>query len=182
MARARNIKPGFFTNDELAECDPLARILFIGLWTIADREGRLDDRPKKIKAELIPYDHADADKLLQQLAERKFITRYIVDDRRYIMINNFLRHQNPHKNEVPSTIPSPDETQGSLFGASAPVKAQTTPASSLNPLTESLKLIPDSPSPQPACADVREGGASETAVLDMDGTEVWPPADLLHWR
>jgi hypothetical protein len=49
MARSRNIKPGFFTNDELAECHPLGRLLFAGLWTIADKEGRLDDRPKKLK-------------------------------------------------------------------------------------------------------------------------------------
>ena len=30
---ARNIKPAFFDNDELAENDPLGRLLFIGLWT-----------------------------------------------------------------------------------------------------------------------------------------------------
>jgi hypothetical protein len=55
VARSRNIKPGFFLNDELAECEPLARILFAGLWCIADREGRLEDRPKRIKAEVLPY-------------------------------------------------------------------------------------------------------------------------------
>lgn len=50
MARARNIKPAFFMNDELAEIDPLGRLLFIGLWTIADREGRLEDRPARHKS------------------------------------------------------------------------------------------------------------------------------------
>lgn len=50
MAGARNIKPGFFTNDVLAACDQLARLLFAGLWTVADRAGRLEDRPKRIKA------------------------------------------------------------------------------------------------------------------------------------
>ena len=39
MSRSRNIKPGFFKNEHLAECQPLARLLFIGLWTLADREG-----------------------------------------------------------------------------------------------------------------------------------------------
>lgn len=39
MARARNIKPGFFTNDELVELPFEVRSLFIGLWAIADREG-----------------------------------------------------------------------------------------------------------------------------------------------
>jgi hypothetical protein len=49
MPRTRQIKPGFFKNDELAELPIEARLLFAGLWTIADREGRLEDRPKKIK-------------------------------------------------------------------------------------------------------------------------------------
>ena len=73
MARSRNIKPGFFLNDELAECDPLARLLFAGLWCIADREGRLEDRPKRIKAEVLPYDDCDVDELLNQLAERSLL-------------------------------------------------------------------------------------------------------------
>jgi hypothetical protein len=65
MARARNIKPGFFLNDELAECEPLARLLFAGLWCIADREGRLEDKPKRIKVEILPYDDCDIDYLLK---------------------------------------------------------------------------------------------------------------------
>ena len=54
MARARNIKPGFFKNELLAEMPPETRLLFMGLWCLADREGRFEDRPKKIKMELFP--------------------------------------------------------------------------------------------------------------------------------
>ncbi len=39
MARARNIKPGFFDNEILGELPALTRLLFIGLWCLADREG-----------------------------------------------------------------------------------------------------------------------------------------------
>ena len=46
MARARNIKPGFFRNADLVEMPIEARLLFIGLWTLADRSGRLEDRPR----------------------------------------------------------------------------------------------------------------------------------------
>ena len=106
MARSRNIKPGFFLNDDLAECDPLARLLFAGLWCIADREGRLEDRPKRIKIEVLPYDNCDVDELLNQLAKQGFILRYEVGGNRYIQIVNFLKHQNPHKNEVKSVIPA----------------------------------------------------------------------------
>lgn len=105
MARSRNIKPGFFTNDELAECSPYARILFAGLWTIADKEGRLDDRPKKVKALVLPFDNVDCDELLQQLHDRKFIQRYQVQDGAYIQITNWKKHQNPHCKEAPSEIP-----------------------------------------------------------------------------
>lgn len=54
--RARNIKPGFFKNEDISECSPSARLLFIGLWMLADREGRLEYRPKRWKGELFPYE------------------------------------------------------------------------------------------------------------------------------
>ena len=74
--RARNIKPGFFKNDTLAELDFAGRLLFIGLWGIADRAGRLEDRPKKIKAEVFPYDEVNVDTFLGELARLGFILRY----------------------------------------------------------------------------------------------------------
>ncbi len=111
MARARNIKPGFFLNDELAEIEPLGRLLFIGLWQIADREGRIEDRPKKIKAAVLPYDECNVDKLLHDLHNAQFIIRYQVDGQNYIQIANFSKHQNPHPKEAASIIPAFNEKQ-----------------------------------------------------------------------
>ena len=105
--RARNIKPGFFKNDTLAELDFAGRLLFIGLWGLADREGRLEDRPKKIKAEIFPYDDVAVDSFLGELAKRNFIIRYEVEGECYIQIVHFDKHQNPHPREAPSTIPAP---------------------------------------------------------------------------
>lgn len=113
MARARNIKPGFFLNDTLAGCEPLARLLFAGLWTIADREGRLEDRPKRIKAEILPYDDCDPESLLQQLHDARFIVRYEADGERYIQVATWTKHQDPHYKERPSIIPAPPEHQDS---------------------------------------------------------------------
>lgn len=113
MARSRNIKPGFFTNDELAECSPHARLLFAGLWTIADKEGRLDDRPKKVKALVLPFDNVDCDELLQQLHDRKFIQRYQIQGGAFIQITNWKKHQNPHCKEAASEIPEPVENNES---------------------------------------------------------------------
>lgn len=50
MARARYIKPGFFTNERVGELDPLDRILWQGLWCHADREGRLKDIRRRLNA------------------------------------------------------------------------------------------------------------------------------------
>lgn len=117
MARTRHIKPGFFKNEELAECDPLARLLFAGLWTIADREGRLEDRPKRIKADLLPYDTADVDNLLTQLANSGFIQRYKAGSQSYIQISRFVEHQQPHYKEDASKIPAPEGHVDSAYVA-----------------------------------------------------------------
>jgi uncharacterized phage protein (TIGR02220 family) len=107
MARSRNVKPGFFKNEYLAELEPLTRLLFEGLWCLADREGRLEDRPKKIKIEVLPYDNCDIDKMLDALmfSKERFIARYEVNGEKYIQISNFRKHQTPHATEIDSVIP-----------------------------------------------------------------------------
>lgn len=108
MARTRSIKPGFFDNDVLGDLSPLTRLLFIGLWCIADREGRLEDRPRKIKKAILGYDDVDSDgvdKMLQSLQDTGFIIRYEAEGSRYIQVINFVKHQNPHMKEKPSEIP-----------------------------------------------------------------------------
>jgi hypothetical protein len=106
MARARNIKPALFTNEILGVGHPLCTLLFQGLWLLADRSGRLEDRPLRIKAEIFPYREADVDAMLHWLAHKGFIVRYQADGKAFIEVLNFTKHQNPHKNEKESEIPS----------------------------------------------------------------------------
>lgn len=105
--RARILKPELFVNEELAALGPLAILLFEGLWCAADREGRLEDRPSRIKAQCLPYFECDPDALLQALHDTGFILRYQVAGKKYIEIINFLRHQKPHLRESASTMPAP---------------------------------------------------------------------------
>jgi len=95
MAHARTIKPGFFKNEYLVELPFEYRLLFVGLWTLADSEGHLEDRPKRIKMELFPADDVDVDRGLDELARYGFIERYECeeDDERIISILNFAKHQ-----------------------------------------------------------------------------------------
>ena len=123
--RSRNVKPGFFTNELLAEVSPLGRLLFIGLWCLADREGRLEDRPKRIKVEVLPFDDADVEELLEQLSQRGFIQRYEVDGTRLIQVTAFARHQSPHVREAPSVLPVPEH--GSPAATPAPERPTEPP-------------------------------------------------------
>lgn len=93
MARIRTVKPDLFKNEALAELPVSARILFIGLFCLADKEGRLEDRPKRIKAEIFPYDNVDVHDQLTRLQSAGFIQRYEVGDLKVIQVVNFTKHQ-----------------------------------------------------------------------------------------
>lgn len=104
--RARSIKPGICDNEVLGTADPFYTLLFERLWMIADREGRLEDRPLRIKAQAFPYrDGLDVEPMLAWLSAEGFISRYEVDGKRYIQVLMFGKHQSPHKNEQDTVIP-----------------------------------------------------------------------------
>ena len=108
--RARLLKPGLFLNEELGRLPVAARYLFAGLWCVADREGRLEDRPDRLTAEVFPYDKGRAriNDLLDRLAAAGFIVRYEVEGRKLICVPSFVKHQHPHPNEAKSTLPTCD--------------------------------------------------------------------------
>jgi hypothetical protein len=151
MARARNIKPGFFRNADLAELPVEARLLFIGLWTIADREGRLKDRPKQIKMEIFPADNYDCNDLIQQIADAGMLVRYEHGGARYLQITNFTKHQNPHKDEQASIIPA----QGTHDATQVKEPAKTPISEPIDPVqqakTEATPCIPDASTVHAPC-------------------------------
>ncbi len=108
--RARNLKPSFFSNELLAAEDLHMAYLFSGLWCLADRDGKLEYRPKRIEALIFPLRKLlePIEKLLERLGTLGFIIIYVVNDKKYILIDKFSKHQNPHKNERPSEMPWPE--------------------------------------------------------------------------
>lgn len=105
MSRQRMIRPEFFTDADLLELPPLTRLLFIGLWTVADREGRLRDRPKNIKLAILPGDECDIDAMLDELQAIGSIRRYEVEGQALIDIPGFVTYQHCHHRETASTLP-----------------------------------------------------------------------------
>jgi hypothetical protein len=156
MARARNIKPGFFTNELLGTYEPIISLLFAGLWCLADKHGILEERPLRIKAELFPYrEGLDINGYLTVLERDAFLTRYEVDGVRYVQINNFEKHQSPHHTEKAKGYPHPTKhTQGNQG------KCVLTPLNNGERTVSerSDSLIPDSliPEEPPSAPVVRE--------------------------
>jgi hypothetical protein len=113
MARIRYLKPDFFKDEDIKELSFEARLFYQGLWVQADRDGRGEDRPERLKIEIMPYDEVDAEGIMQMLAHHKkngkrpFIVRYEIDGEKYYQIINWQKHQKPHKTERNSDIPPP---------------------------------------------------------------------------
>jgi hypothetical protein len=105
MARVRFITPGFFDNEQLSRCSHIARLCFAGLWTLADRMGRIEDKPRRIAGHLFPWEDANGDTMLGELAREGLIIRYAVDGKALVEIPNFGRYQHPHFREVNSSLP-----------------------------------------------------------------------------
>lgn len=185
--RARNLKPAFFKNELLAEVAPLGRLLFAGLWCAADREGRLEDRPRKLKAEILPYDDCNVDELLGELDQRGFILRYDVGGTRYVQVVNFARHQNPHKAERPSIIPAPCESGACTVQAPFSHGARTVQvperSEQVSEIPEAVGLIPDSGFliPDSGVDNISASGGVEASHSSANGFELfwqaWPKSE-----
>lgn len=163
--RARDIKPGFYKSDQLAECSMTARLLFPGLWMLADREGRLENRPRKIKAEIFPFDDVDVAPLLVELENAGLIRTYEVNGTALVWIPQFQRHQSPHKNEKSSELPAhPDDlsvtcpVQEQAKDRITPEKEGTAPViSGQIPLTPSSLSPKDNTTPDGVVVDAVPG-------------------------
>lgn len=199
MARTRSIKPSFFKNEYLAECEPMARLLFIGLWTLADSQGRMEFRPMRIRAELFPYENCDILGLLKQLADRGFVRAYESGDMKVLEIPTFGEHQRCHPDERDEGLPAPDEDGTTIVFPEQNAKPGNTahepgnpPAScafspsTFNPSTSNPESAPSKP-PQrrtsskpadPLWWSVESGWEGITDADRAEWSQAYPAADL----
>ena len=103
--RTRQIKPSFFDNESLGDLAPLVRILFLGLWSLADREGLLEDRPRRIKAKVFPYDELDVDEALADGTLDHLASVYDAADDR---IRDGASHPGGRQGGLAAGVPGPD--------------------------------------------------------------------------
>lgn len=121
----RGFKPELWTDEKFVELTPLARLLFMGLWTYACDNGHLDDRPAQIKMRVLPADSCDVDELLDEIAKSGMIHR----SNGVITVPNLAHHQRLDKryfltcqhcspDERPPVAPreNPVDTKGARSG------------------------------------------------------------------
>lgn len=107
MARQRMLHPDFFTDPKVVSCSPLARLLFQGLWCLADKEGRLEGDLMALKLRVLPADNCDVGKLLGELITVGLVRAYAVEGRALLYLPGFLKRQRPHPKEPGSRLPAP---------------------------------------------------------------------------
>lgn len=109
MARIRTIKPDLWADELLGSLGIAERLLFVGLISNADDEGRMRAAPAFVRSTVFPYDEdltvADVDTMLTSLHHAGRIKLY-GDGQRYLEVTHFTRHQRVPKPQ-PSKIPSP---------------------------------------------------------------------------
>lgn len=118
--RIRTVKPDLFESGSLADTPIEARYLFIGLWTMADDEGRLRDLPKLIQSRVFPLDDevtlADVTGWLDHLVRVGSLCRYAVDGVALLHIPAFRIHQvinRPTPSRLPDCLTHPAPTPAS---------------------------------------------------------------------
>lgn len=175
MARIRLINPDAPHDEAVAALSMAARVVWAYLPCHADREGRLLDKPFKLKLAILPIDQVDMDALLGELSDAGLIVRYEVDGYRLIQIRSFSKYQTPHRHEQESKLPVVPPTLGRKgeaspanggrctdIGGSTPAIGGTCPAVS-DPVSDPVKDPGGDPDPE-----------RPPAILQPPATELTP--------
>lgn len=113
MGRIRTVKPELAVHEGLydLECELGAPVRFawVMLFTACDREGRFAWRPRRLKAQILPFDDVDFSRVLDAWATRGFIVKYRVGDAWYGAIPTWHKHQVVNNRESPSELPPLEE-------------------------------------------------------------------------
>lgn len=112
MARKRMIDPNIWASEDFAKLSTLAKLVFIGMFSNADDEGRGKAKAIYLKSVLFPYDEAirviDVDKTLSEISSNMSVTFYSHDGNEYYSLYNWSKWQKVEKPQK-SNIPEFDE-------------------------------------------------------------------------
>ena len=94
----RMITSNIWEDDFVVSLSFFDRLVWIGLITIADDQGRMQDSANLIRSKMFPMDDVplkDIESALVEFCKAGKITRYIVDGKKLIQIVHWWKHQRP---------------------------------------------------------------------------------------
>ena len=112
MARIRTIKPQFWRSPDIMALDYFQRLLFIGLFNLADDYGRGVYNPASIAADLFITEFSlnphgvltEVSNAFAEYSKRSMVAVYEVENRQYFQIMNWNDHQKVNR-KTDSSIP-----------------------------------------------------------------------------
>lgn len=112
MARKRMIDPNIWASEDFSKLSTLAKLVFIGIFSNADDEGRGKAKAVYLKSILFPYEEAirvaDVDKTLSEIGSNMSVTFYSNNGNEYYQLNNWDKWQKVDR-PTPSMIPELNE-------------------------------------------------------------------------
>jgi hypothetical protein len=174
MPRSRNIKPGFFENEHLGELDDSARLLFLALTTLADREGVIELRLKKILTYVWRYNRNMTEKelnryltVIEQLDNKGLLKIVKYEDISYIVIVNFEKHQHPHHTEKKGGLPTRSALLNEGVTVTQPLDNGYNPSDSCILIPDSCILNTDTVEEKPSTKKINKKSLSYFKELDL---------------
>ena len=120
MARKRMISPEIWDSENFSKLSILARLVFIGMFSNADDEGRGKAKAAFLKSKLFPYDEsmrvADVESALDEVAENMSVTMYSHDGNEYYSFDNWKKWQKVDKPSPSNIIPYDSESCNIIRG------------------------------------------------------------------
>lgn len=134
MARKRMISPEIWQSEDFSKLSTLAKLVFIGLFSNADDEGRGRARAVYIKSIVLPYEEgirvADIEKSLDEIAANMSVIFYAHDGNEYYELTNWQAWQKvdkPQKSKVPAYDTEHSEIVRGIVGEASPNVRRTIP-------------------------------------------------------
>jgi hypothetical protein len=93
MARQRIIHPEFWSSEDIIPLSPIARLLFVGIWSFADDDGRIPFKVIPLKCQIFPMDNIDVTPLVQELLSVGVVTEYSYEGDKYLVVKSWHKHQ-----------------------------------------------------------------------------------------
>src|SRR3990167_7100654 len=116
MPRKRQIDPGIWLDEAFMGLSVPARLLFIGMISLADDEGRLKAGSQYLKAAIFPSDSATPKQVQgwrDEITSTHIAQLYNVDGQTFIWLPKFTEHQYMTR-RFPSRLPLPPIINHSL--------------------------------------------------------------------